>query len=110
MKILALEFSSDRRSAAVVEATPRAATRALGRASESRAASVAPLQLIDEALKGAGVARTEIEVIAVGRGPGSYAGIRSGISIAQGWQLARGVRLLGVSSVECVAEVARQGG
>jgi len=46
-------------------------------------------------------------VIAVGLGPGSYTGIRAAISIAQGWQLARDVQLLGVSSMEAVAAQAR---
>jgi tRNA threonylcarbamoyladenosine biosynthesis protein TsaB len=42
-------------------------------------------------------------MIAVGLGPGSYAGIRSAIALAQGWQLGREVKLLGVSSADCVA-------
>ena len=46
-------------------------------------------------------------MIAVGLGPGSYTGIRVAISMAQGWQLARGVKLLGVSSAECLAAQAQ---
>jgi len=46
-------------------------------------------------------------VLAVGLGPGSYTGIRVALSIAQGWQLAGGVKLLGLSSVECVAAQAQ---
>ena len=34
---------------------------------------------------------------------GSYTGIRAAIALAQGWQLARAVKLLGVSSVEVLA-------
>src|SRR5205823_3066289 len=51
--------------------------------------------------------RAEIECVVVGLGPGSYTGIRVAISIAQGWQLARGVKLLGISSVECLAAQAQ---
>jgi tRNA threonylcarbamoyladenosine biosynthesis protein TsaB len=40
-------------------------------------------------------------------GPGSYTGIRSAIALAQGWQLAMGAKLLGVSSVECIAAQAQ---
>ena len=58
-------------------------------------------------LREAGLEREQIEVIAVGLGPGSYTGIRVAISIAQGWQLARGVKLLGVSSAECLAAQAQ---
>jgi len=103
MTILALEFSSERRSVALardgivlseaVEQTGGRATNALG--------------LIESALATAGLSRDEIEVIAVGLGPGSYTGIRAAIAVAQGWQLARGVKLLGISSVEAIAAQAQ---
>jgi tRNA threonylcarbamoyl adenosine modification protein YeaZ len=52
--------------------------------------------------------REDIECLAIGVGPGSYTGIRAAISIAQGWQLVReDVRLLGLSSVECLASQAQ---
>jgi tRNA threonylcarbamoyladenosine biosynthesis protein TsaB len=63
--------------------------------------------MIEQALTEAKTEREQIEVIAVGLGPGSYTGIRTAISLAQGWQLARGVKLLGISSVEAVAAQAR---
>ena len=47
--------------------------------------------------------REAIEAIAVGLGPGSYTGIRAAIALAQGWQLAREVKTLGVSSVAAMA-------
>jgi tRNA threonylcarbamoyladenosine biosynthesis protein TsaB len=58
-------------------------------------------------LREVGLEREQIDVIAVGLGPGSYTGIRAALSIAQGWQLARGVKLLGASSAECLAAQAR---
>ena len=63
--------------------------------------------MIEAALREAGLEREQIDVIAVGLGPGSYTGIRAALSIAQGWQLARGVKLLGISSVECLAAQAQ---
>ena len=63
--------------------------------------------MIESALRQAGLEREEIECIAVGLGPGSYTGIRAAIALAQGWQLARGVKLLGVSSAECLATQAQ---
>lgn len=68
------------------------------------------LGLIEEALVQAQVARNQIEVIAIGIGPGSYTGIRAAIAMAQGWQLACGVKLLGISSVECLAAQAQNEG
>jgi tRNA threonylcarbamoyladenosine biosynthesis protein TsaB len=56
------------------------------------------------------ISREEIEVIAVGLGPGSYTGIRAAIAVAQGWQLARGVKLLGVSSADRMSGGAGAGG
>ena len=46
-------------------------------------------------------------MIAVGLGPGSYTGVRAAIAVAQGWQLARGVKLLGVGTVEALAAQAQ---
>jgi tRNA threonylcarbamoyl adenosine modification protein YeaZ len=102
MKILAIEFSSAQRSVAVVvDGHPRAtAVEAVSR--ETRA-----FDLIERALAEASVEREQIECLAIGLGPGSYTGIRSAIALAQGWQLALPVRLLGVSSVECLAAEAQ---
>ena len=66
--------------------------------------------MIEKALAEAGLEREQIDVIAVGLGPGSYTGIRVALSVAQGWQLASrngGTKLLGVSSAECVAAQAQ---
>jgi tRNA threonylcarbamoyladenosine biosynthesis protein TsaB len=54
--------------------------------------------MIEKVLAGAKVEREQIEVMAVGLGPGSYTGVRVAISLAQGWQLARGVKLLGMAA------------
>jgi tRNA threonylcarbamoyl adenosine modification protein YeaZ len=105
MKILALEFSSERRSVAVV-----ADGVVRGSAEESGGRSTRAFGLIERALGEAKVDRDQIECIAVGLGPGSYAGIRVAVSIAQGWQVARGVPLLGVGSVECMASQAQAAG
>ena len=66
--------------------------------------------MVEAALAKAQVTRESIECIAVGLGPGSYTGIRASISLAQGWQLARGIKLIGVSSVECLAAQAQSEG
>ena len=105
MKILALEFSSPRRSVAVaVEGVTR------GTAAEAGGRTTHAFAMIDSALAQAGWQREEIDCLAVGTGPGSYAGIRIAIAIAQGWQIARGVKLLGISSAEAVAARAGQSG
>lgn len=104
MKILALEFSSARRGVAVLEGD-----RVLGVA-EAAGITPGPLALVESALKSAQTEREQIECIAVGLGPGSYTGVRSAIALAQGWQLALGVKLLGVSSAEVLAATAQATG
>lgn len=98
MTLLALEFSSDRRSVAL--ARDGAVLAEAVQHTESRATNA--FSLIENLLAETKIPREEIETIAVGLGPGSYTGIRSAIALAQGWQLAQGIKLLGVSSVEAM--------
>lgn len=101
MKILALEFSSEQRSAAVVDDGT-----VLGEARESGDKHTKAFALIERALAQARLEREQIDCVAVGLGPGSYMGTRMAIAIAQGWQLARGIKTAGVNSAEAVT---RQG-
>jgi len=102
MKILAIEFSSAQRSVAlVVDGQVR------GRAQETGTRESRALSLIESALSAAGLERETVDCLAVVLGPGSYGGIRSAIALAQGWQLARGTKTLGISSVESLAAQAR---
>ena len=110
MKILALEFSSPQRSVAVVHGQPGAKPQALGEAIETGARSTKALGLVEETLQQAQLEREQIECLVVGLGPGSYTGIRMAIALAQGWQLARSVKILGISSAECVAAQAHAEG
>jgi tRNA threonylcarbamoyladenosine biosynthesis protein TsaB len=107
MKILALEFSSPERSVAVLNEDGSTA----GEAGETvPGPATRPLAMIESALKQASWEREQIEGIAVGLGPGSYSGIRTAIALAQGWQLARGVKLIAVSSAEGIAAQAQTDG
>ena len=123
MTILALEFSSPQRSVAVVctgdtEIAAEVVETGDGfcpgqknaGASSRQAGGTRALGMIEAVLREVGLEREQIDVIAIGLGPGSYTGIRAALSIAQGWQLASrnsGMKLLGISSVECVAAQAQ---
>ena len=110
MTILALEFSSGQRSVAVVRRGAGDASFVASEAVETGAGGTRAFGMIEDALREAGLEREQIDVIAVGLGPGSYTGIRVALSVAQGWQLASpngGVKLLGISSAECVAAQAQ---
>jgi tRNA threonylcarbamoyl adenosine modification protein YeaZ len=105
MKILALEFSGPLRSAAVqVDAADPVQVQ------ETKPRDLGPLTLVDQVLRKAGLEREQIECLAVGLGPGSYTGVRGAIALAQGWQLALGSPLVGVSSVEALALLAQARG
>lgn len=110
MKILALEFSSPQRSVAALQGGTNAGPLALGEAIEAGGRSTNTLGLVAEALQQAQLEREQIECLAIGLGPGSYTGIRLAIALAQGWQLARPVQLLGISSAECLAAQAQAEG
>ena len=107
MKMLALEFSSPRRSVAVLNAGGTCVCE-VGEALPGN--TMKPFAMIESVLQQAGIKREQIEGIAVGLGPGSYNGIRAAIALAQGWQLARGVKLTGLGSAECVAAQAQADG
>jgi tRNA threonylcarbamoyl adenosine modification protein YeaZ len=125
MKILALEFSSAQRSVAVVQAgvapfgvhhsgcSGGADTLKGGHPTEvidTSPRSTKALGLVEDALIAAQLDRAQIECLVVGLGPGSYNSIRSAIALAQGWQLASGVNLLGIRSAECLAAQAQAEG
>lgn len=110
MSILALEFSSPQRSVAVVPGRGDASPLCLGEAIETGARSTNALGLVEDALRQAQTDRAQIDCLAVGLGPGSYNGMRLAIALAQGWQLVRPVKLLGVSSAECLAAQAQAEG
>src|SRR5688572_10979775 len=103
MRTLALEFSSTRRSVAAI-VPDREPVEAVAASGERNTQAFA---LIADVLKKVHWDRRDIECIAVGLGPGSYTGVRVAISIAQGWQIARDVKLLGLSSADAIAEQAR---
>ena len=105
MKILAIEFSSDHRSVAVLDGG-----RLLAEQTVTQGRDTAAVALIESALGQAKVGRIEIECIAVGIGPGSYTGIRAAIALTQGWQLALGVKVQGVDSLEALARGEQAGG
>jgi tRNA threonylcarbamoyladenosine biosynthesis protein TsaB len=104
MTILALEFSSPQRSVAVARGE-----EVFAEAVETGGRGTNAFGMIEKVLAEAKIEREQIEVIVVGLGPGSYTGIRAAISLAQGWHLARGTKLFGVSSVEAIAAQAQAG-
>lgn len=61
---------------------------------------------VDELLRETGVTPDELDAVAVGKGPGSYTGLRIGVSFAKGLCYGLGIPLVAVGSLDALAEVA----
>jgi tRNA threonylcarbamoyladenosine biosynthesis protein TsaB len=68
------------------------------------------LPMAEELLAEAAITRTQLDAIAVGRGPGAFTGVRLAISVAQGIALALDVPVLPVSSLAALAMQAPRNG
>ena len=64
------------------------------------------LPFVDDILSEAGVKLSQLDGIAYGQGPGSFTGVRIGVSIAQGLAFAADLPVVGVSSLATMAQQA----
>lgn len=99
MRILALDTSTRTCSVAVL-ADGRVADVSL---TSSRTHSHHLMQMVDQALVLAGFRVKELDALAVTRGPGTFTGLRIGISAAKAMALAAGKPLFGISGLEALA-------
>lgn len=105
--ILAIDTASTLCAACVWDAT---AGRELGRRVEDIGKGHAErlMGIIDAALADAGKTYSDITAIAVSVGPGSFTGIRVGVSAARGLALALNVPAYGITTLSAIAETARE--
>lgn len=62
------------------------------------------LPMIKKVLANAGLGLSQLDVLAFGRGPGSFTGIRIGMSVAQGLALGSDLPMLGISDLQTMAQ------
>ena len=62
------------------------------------------LPMLEKLLREHGLCAQELDAVAFGAGPGSFTGLRIACGLAQGLALARGIPVLGVSTLEALAE------
>src|SRR5712675_707887 len=62
------------------------------------------LPLLEKLLGEAGLTASELEAVAFGAGPGSFTGLRIACGLAQGLALARELPVIGISSLEAIAQ------
>ena len=68
-----------------------------------RASNTQLIPRIDRLMEEAGVERAQLACVAVGRGPGSFTGVRIAMATAKGIASALGVGLVGLSTMDAVA-------
>ncbi len=103
MKILAFDTSTEALSAAVQNGSQIWQHSGAGGALSS-ASLIPALQAL---MQQAGLAFAQLDAIAFGSGPGSFTGLRTACSVAQGLGFGAGVKLLPVPTLLAVAELAR---
>lgn len=100
MKILALETSAKSVSVAVTE---DGVLLAQSYQSRGLTHSVTLMPLLDAMLQSAGLTLDDIGLVAVTHGPGSFTGLRIGVSAAKGLAWAKGLPCCGVSTLAAMA-------
>ena len=99
-KILLIETATDVCSAAVADGEKILSTGHITEA-RSQASRLAPM--IQDTIAGAGIRLRELAAVAVSSGPGSYTGLRVGVSTAKGLCLGTGIPLISVGTLSILA-------
>lgn len=102
MKILYLETSSKNCSVAISDNEKLLCLTE--EVSENYKQSESLHTFVEWALEGAGISLKDIEAVSLGKGPGSYTGLRIGASSAKGFCYGLKIPLLAVNSLESMIE------
>ncbi len=106
LNLLAFDTSTDILHVAVQRGAGVEPTREHAGPGGAQASSTL-IPLIQRLLAESGLTLARLDAIVFGRGPGSFTGIRTACSVAQGLSFASGVPVLGVESLLTIAEDAR---
>jgi tRNA threonylcarbamoyladenosine biosynthesis protein TsaB len=107
VNLLAFDTSTDILSIAVVGGALGAVPREYSGPGGARASS-ALIPALQDLLAQAGLRLADLDAIVFGRGPGSFTGLRTACSVAQGLAFGAAVPVLAVDTLLAVAEDARE--
>ena len=99
-RILLLETSTARLSVALAEDGRTVAVR---RCDESRQQAALTAPFVKEILDERGISMADCDAVCIGKGPGSYTGLRVGVSTAKGLAFGAGLPLITVGSLDVLA-------
>ena len=105
MKILHIEASSKNCSVAISDGEELLCL--CEEVSENYKQSESLHTFVEWALEGAEISLKEIEAVSLGKGPGSYTGLRIGVSAAKGLCFALGIPLIAVDTLKALAAQAK---
>ena len=104
-RILLIETSTAQLSAALAEDGAVTAFRVCG---EPRMQAALTAPLVKEILDEKGLAVKDLDAICVGKGPGSYTGLRVGVSTAKGLCFGAGIPLLSAGTLDVLVSEAHR--
>ncbi len=99
-RILMIETSTECCSVALSEG-PRIVAQRIDETPRMQSSMLAPY--IVEVLQEAGLTASDLDAVAVSEGPGSYTGLRVGVSTAKGICFGAGIPLIGVDTLQILA-------
>lgn len=99
--ILCIETSTEICSVALAHGEHCAALQECN-TNNSHAKNMIPF--VEDVLRQANVSKNQLNAIAVGVGPGSYTGLRIGVSTAKGLAYSLDIPVIAISTLECIAE------
>ena len=104
-RILLIETSTAQLSVALAEDGLVAASRTSG---EPRMQASLTAPFVKEVLNGKGLTVKELDAVCVGKGPGSYTGLRVGVSTAKGLCFGAGIPLLSAGTLDVLVSEAHR--
>ena len=101
MYVLGVDTSTDALSAAVCNGDAQPLSEITFDAGRTHAERL--MEIIDRVVRDAGITLRDLTLLAVAHGPGSFTGVRIGVSTLKGLALGTGAPLVGVSTLRALA-------